>query len=184
MKIISSSSLPTSNIRPTVARRISARYSPGGRGAFSASVSSTVKNASARQIILNSELSGEITTIPPKSVAWRGSIRTTAIAITSPRAATNGQADAARFARRLIESTASAVNTTTASGDESLRSPRYDIVISKKSHRFYSRHDAVEQQFRINPDGQRSEHEHARAEFLWSRDALLLIPVRTYCYNG
>ena len=80
------------------------------------------------QTILNNEVSGETTSIPPKSLSLRGRIRTAPIAITSPNAATNRQAEAARFTVRLMESTSSAVNTTTASGEASLRSVRYDIV--------------------------------------------------------
>src|SRR5262249_33692272 len=189
MKIINSSSLPTSNIRPTVARRTSARYSPGCRGAFSACVSRIVKNASARQMILNSDASGEITSIPPNSVSLRGKNRTATIAITIPSAATNSHA-AARFETRLIDSTTRAVRTTTPSGDPSLRSSRQDIVKGlkrcstedaagasfQKPHRCDSGRDAVEQQFRINADGQCGEHQHAGTDFLRDRDRVELFP--------
>src|SRR5262249_8959036 len=192
MKIINSSSLPTSNIRPTVARRTSARYSPGCRGAFSACVSRIVKNASAKQMILNSDVSGEITSIPPNSVSLRGKNRTATIAITIPSAATNTHAASARFAIRPIESTTRAVTTTTASGDASLRSSRYDMVkrlkrcsakgavrVSfQKSHRFNSGHDAVQKQLGINADGDRCQDQHARADFLRNCDRVELFPIQ------
>ena len=99
------------------------------------------------QMILNSDVSGVITSIPPKSVALRGNISTAPIAITRPSAATNEQSAALRVLELLpafrvgraidtvalaasrpvispIVRTASAVITTIASGDASLRSSR------------------------------------------------------------
>src|SRR5882724_10072225 len=152
MKIISNSSLPTSNMRPTVAKRIIARYSPGSRRDLSDRARHTVKRASPRQMILKSEVSGVITSIPPKGFVFRGNISTAAIAMTIPRPATNehqtvevrlgrmpaapvggfaGDTPATTVARPLISpivSTTRALITTMASGDASLRSSRYDVV--------------------------------------------------------
>ena len=50
-----------------------------------------------RQIILNSEFSGVITSIPLKSVALRGKSRTVPIAIRSPSEATNAHAVTCSF---------------------------------------------------------------------------------------
>src|SRR5262245_17655676 len=97
MKIVSNSSLPTSNMRPTVAKRISARYSPGCRRDFSDRARHTVKKARPRQMILKSEVSGVITSIPSKRVESRGNINTAAIAITIPRQATNEHQPVAAF---------------------------------------------------------------------------------------
>src|SRR5215469_7349298 len=100
-------------------------------------------------MILKSDVSGVITSIPPKRLAFRGNMRTAAIAMASPRAATNehqpvaaavpaalvggfaGDTPATTVARLLISpiaSTMRALITTTASGDASLSSSRYDIV--------------------------------------------------------
>jgi len=75
-------------------------------------------------MILNNDVSGEITSIPPNNVSLPGKNVTAVIAIIIPSAATNAHAAAGRFATRLTESTTSAVRTTTASGDASLRSSR------------------------------------------------------------
>src|SRR6266496_999384 len=149
MKIISNSSLPTSSIRPTVAKRIIARYSPGSRSDFSDRARHTVKKARTRQMILKRDVRGVITSIPPNRLALRGNMSTAAIAMTTPRAATKehqpvaaavpaavvgGFADdtpATALARLLVSpiaSTTRALITTTASGDASLSSSRYDIV--------------------------------------------------------
>ena len=125
MKITSNSSLPTSNISPMVARRSIARYSPRLREDFSEAASDTVKKASAIQMILNSDVSGVITSIPPNSVALRGSSRTAPTAITRPSAATAGQS--ALIQREFVKPiarTTSAVRATIASGETSLRSSR------------------------------------------------------------
>ena len=50
-----------------------------------------MKKAKAIQIILNSDVSGVITIIPPKGVALRGNISTAPIAIAIPSAATAEQ---------------------------------------------------------------------------------------------
>ena len=50
-----------------------------------------MKKARAIQIILNSDVRGVITIIPPKAVALRGNISTVPIAIASPSAATAEQ---------------------------------------------------------------------------------------------
>src|SRR5437764_13161483 len=101
------------------------------------------------QMILKSDVSGVITSIPPKRFAFRGSVSTAAIAMASPRAATNehqpvatpvlaaffgGFPDdtpataVARWLDSPIASTARALITTTASGDENVSSCRYDSV--------------------------------------------------------
>src|SRR6266576_2890125 len=152
MKIMSSSSLPTSNMRPTVAKRIIARYSPGSCRDFSDRARHTVKRASPRQMILKSEVSGVITSISPKRFEFRGNISTATIAMTIPRPATNehqtvevclrrmsaapvggfvGDTPATTVAGLLISpivSTKRALITTMASGDASLSSSRYDVV--------------------------------------------------------
>src|ERR1044071_3286571 len=152
MKIISSSSLPTSNMRPTVAKRIMARYSPGSRRDFSDRARLTVTRASPRQMILKSELSGVITSIPPKRFEFRGNISTAAIAMIIPRPATNehqtvevrlrgmpaapvggcvGDTPPTTVARPLtspIVSTTRALITTLAAGGASATRSRYDVV--------------------------------------------------------
>jgi len=98
-------------------------------------------------MILNSDVSGVITSIPPKSVALRGNISTAPIATARPSTATNAQSAALRVLDLLpafpvgravdtvapaasrpvvspIVRTTSAVITTIASGDASLRSSR------------------------------------------------------------
>src|SRR6266513_1783204 len=100
-------------------------------------------------MILKSDVSGVITSIPPKRLAFRGNMTTAAIATATPRAATNehqpvaaavpaapvggfaGDTPATTLARSLIspiESTTRALITTTVSGEASLSSSRYDIV--------------------------------------------------------
>jgi len=54
-------------------------------------------------MILNNNVSGEITSIPPNNVSLPGKNVTATIAITIPSAATNAQAAAARLATRLTE---------------------------------------------------------------------------------
>ena len=75
-------------------------------------------------MILKSEFNGVITSIPPNKVAFRGKSRIAPIEIRIPNAAVNAQAAAGRLANRPIESTTSAVRTTTASGEANLRSTR------------------------------------------------------------
>jgi hypothetical protein len=76
------------------------------------------------QMILNSEFSGEITSIPPKSVAFCGRTSTAPIANTSPSVATAEHNANARVLARPMAITASAVTTMTASGDASLSNSR------------------------------------------------------------
>jgi hypothetical protein len=120
MKIMSSSSLPTSNRSPIVASRSMARYSPGLREGRSLRARNTVKRASARQIILNNDVSGVITSIPPNRVAFCGNMSTSPIAIASPNAAMAEQIADARSVVRPMARTMSAVTTTMASGAASL----------------------------------------------------------------
>jgi hypothetical protein len=103
-------------------------------------------------MILKRDVRGVITSIPPKRLALRGKMSTAAIAMTTPRAATNEHQPAAAVAlpvlvggfasdtpatavARLlvspIASTTRALITTMASGDTSLSSSRYDIVESR-----------------------------------------------------
>jgi hypothetical protein len=100
-------------------------------------------------MILKRDVRGVITSIPPKRLTSRGNMSTAVIAITTPRAATNehqpvvaavlgalvgGFADdtpATAVPGLLVSpiaSTTRALTTTTASGDASLSSSRYDIV--------------------------------------------------------
>ena len=90
MKIMSSSSLPTRSMSPIVASKSRARYSPRWRGVFWPRARITVKNASARQMILKSDVSGVMASIPWKSVACFGNRSTAAVAKRIPAAATAG----------------------------------------------------------------------------------------------
>ena len=84
----------------------------------------TVKTASARQIILNNDVSGVITSIPPNRFAFGGNISTAPIAMASPNVAMTEQNVDARSVVRPMARTISAVTTTTASGAASLRSSK------------------------------------------------------------
>src|SRR5205807_10610399 len=101
-----------------------AMYSAGLRRDFSKDTSGTVTSARTRQIILKSELSGEITSIPPNKFAGCGNIRTAAIAIAIPSAATIGHHADARVLVKPMVKTASAVTTTIASGAANLSNSR------------------------------------------------------------
>ena len=74
-----------------MASRMRARYSPWLGNERSPRTSSTVKKASTRQMILKSELSGETTSMPWKSIACSGSLTMTAAVMASPSAATSEQ---------------------------------------------------------------------------------------------
>jgi hypothetical protein len=50
-------------------------------------------------------------------------------------------------------------------------------VSFQKSHRFDSGHDPIQQQLRINADGECGEHQHARTDFLRDRDRVELFPI-------
>ena len=103
-----------------------------------------VKRARIKQTIWKSELSGEITSMPPNNIAFCGSMSAAPIATMSPRTATNAQKAVGaavpaafcgfaietpaiavpRLVVRPIARTTSAVNVTIASGAASLRRSR------------------------------------------------------------
>ena len=83
-----------------------------------------MKKASARQMILNRDVSGVITSIPCKSVACCGRIITAPIASANPRVAAKEQMPEARVLARPMPRTASAVTAIIASGEASLSRSR------------------------------------------------------------
>src|SRR5438105_2489226 len=123
-KRMRNSSLRTSSINPTEPSSSTAIYSPGLRRDFSEDASGTVTSARTRQIILKSEFSGEITSMPPNKFACDGSMSTAPIATAVPIAATMGHNAFARVLVSPTVRTASAVTTTIPSGAASLSNSR------------------------------------------------------------